>query len=226
MLYVALTGQDLFGAESYAEVVLNVLKKRIPPPSEHGAPACFDEVLRHALSRAREGRFETASAMAQALVAATSDESMLASPAEVGAYVRREFGELLDERRRRLQRAVDGESTSRVSTFHLDLSSGGAEKEKKNASTLFIPAAGDDDDDESGPVRDRRRSSSSGVRVLGRHTGSLRPLLRVLAQEKGAIALSVAACTIVIVVLALMGQRGSAAPKAQRPTAATQAASR
>jgi len=225
VLYVALTGQDLFGAESYAEVVLNVLKKRIPPPSEHGAPACFDEVVRHALSRAREGRFETASAMAQALVAATSDESMLASPAEVGAYVRREFGELLDERRRRLQRAVDGESTSRVTTFHLDLSSGGAEKEKKNASTLFIPAAGDDDD-ESGPVRARRRSSSSGVRVLGRQTGSLRPLLRVLAQEKGAIALSVAACTIVIVVLALMGQRGSAAPKAQRPTPATQAASR
>jgi serine/threonine protein kinase len=225
VLYVALTGQDLFGAESYAEVVLNVLKKRIPPPSEHGAPACFDEILRHALSRAREGRFETASAMAQALVAATSDESMLASPAEVGAYVRREFGELLDERRRRLQRAVDGESTSRVTTFNLDLSNGGGEKkDKKNARTLFVPAAGDDEG--SGPVRDPRHSSSSGVRIVGRPSGAFKPLLRVLAQEKGAIALSVAACTIVIVVLALMGQRGSAAPKAQRPTAAAQSASR
>lgn len=224
VLHVALTGQDLFGAESYAEIVLNVLKKRIPPPSEHGAPACFDELVRRALSRAREGRFASAGEMAQALVAVTSAESVLASPAEVGAYVQREFGEVLDERRRRIQRAVDGETAARVTTFHLDLSSeGGAGADKRNAPTLFIPAV--DDEEPSGPVpRPRRGSSSSSSVKIARPSGSFSTLLRLVAQEKGAIALSVAALTLVIVVLALMGQRGSAAPKPQRSSGAAQQA--
>jgi serine/threonine protein kinase len=239
VLYAALTGQDLFGAETYAEVVLNVLKKRIPPASENGAPACFDELVRRALSRSREGRFATATEMAQALVAAASSHNVLASPAEVGAYIRREFGEVLDERRRRIQRAIEGESTSRVTTWKLDLSEGGAEK--KNIPTLFIPAQGGDDErhgdaggdralvvrEKEAPraVREGRRSSSSSVRVARPKEDQLKTILRLLAKEKGAIALSVAACTIVIVVLALLGQRGSAAPKQSARPAGQQATS-
>jgi eukaryotic-like serine/threonine-protein kinase len=160
----ALTGQDIFAAESYADIVLNVLRRRIPPLSEQGGPGELDEFCRRALNRPREGRFASAREMAQALVAATSTEGLLASPKEVAAYLRREHGEELDERRRRIERAVAGGPAPRVSSWELSPAADASPStaaERKAAPTLFMPAVDDDDLPDTEPVHvaARRRAA-------------------------------------------------------------------
>jgi len=91
MMWTALTGQSLFSADSYEQIIANVLRKEITPPSAHGAPACLDEVCMRALSRPREGRYASAEEMAQALLKAGFTNDLLAPPTAVGAYVRREL---------------------------------------------------------------------------------------------------------------------------------------
>jgi serine/threonine protein kinase len=119
-MYAALTGQELFLADTYEAVVLNVMRKRVPPPSELGAPPALDDICLHALSRAKEGRFQNAAAMARALFEAASAQDLVASPREVAEWVTREFGESLDEQRRLIQRAFElGGSSQGSGTFML-----------------------------------------------------------------------------------------------------------
>jgi serine/threonine-protein kinase len=123
-MYAALTGQELFLADTYEAVVLNVMRKRVPPPSELGAPPVLDDICLHALSRAKEGRFQNAAAMARALFEAASSQDLVASPREVADWVTREFGEVIDEQRRMIQRAFDlggslGGSSQGSGTFML-----------------------------------------------------------------------------------------------------------
>jgi serine/threonine protein kinase len=91
MMWTALTGQALFSADSYEQIISNVLSKEILPPSAHGAPACLDEICLRALSRPREARYASAEEMAQALLKAGFTNDLLAPPTAVGAYVRREL---------------------------------------------------------------------------------------------------------------------------------------
>ena len=91
VMWTALTGQALFSADSYEQIIANVLHKEITPPSTHGAPACLDEICMRALSRPREGRYASAEEMAQALLKAGFTNDLLAPPTAVGAYVRREL---------------------------------------------------------------------------------------------------------------------------------------
>jgi hypothetical protein len=119
-MYAALTGQELFLADTYEAVVLNVMRKRVPPPSELGAPPALDDICLHALSRAKEGRFQNAAAMARALFEAASAQDLVASPREVAEWVTREFGEALDEQRRMIQRAFEmGGAAQGSGTFML-----------------------------------------------------------------------------------------------------------
>ena len=109
MMWTALTGQPLFSADSYEQIIANVLQKEIAPPSAHGAPACFDEICLRALSRPREGRYSSAEEMAQALLKVGFTNDLLAPPTAVGAFVRRE---LSGDR----GRVFDGEWTPRTRT--------------------------------------------------------------------------------------------------------------
>jgi serine/threonine-protein kinase len=108
LMWTALTGQPLFAADSYEQIVMNVFRKKIPPPSEFGAPACFDEISTTALSRAPEGRYSNAEEMANALSRVARAEGIVGSPYDVGQWVRREFAETLAERRRRVQVVFGG----------------------------------------------------------------------------------------------------------------------
>jgi len=108
LMWTALTGQPLFAADSYEQIVMNVFRKKIPPPSEFGAPACFDEISTTALSRSPEGRYSNAEEMANALSRVARAEGIVGSPYDVGQWVRREFAETLAERRRRVQVVFGG----------------------------------------------------------------------------------------------------------------------
>ncbi|HEY8926313.1 MAG TPA: protein kinase, partial [Polyangia bacterium] len=112
LMWTALTGQPLFAADSYEQIVMNVFRKKIPPPSEFGAPACFDEISTTALSRAPEGRYSNADEMANALSRVARAEGIVGSPYDVGQWVRREFAETLAERRRRVQVVFGGVGTA------------------------------------------------------------------------------------------------------------------
>ena len=91
MMWTALTGQPLFSADSYEQIIANVLQKEIAPPSAHGAPACLDEICMRALSRPREGRYLSAEEMSRALLKVGFTNDLIAPPTAVGAYVRREL---------------------------------------------------------------------------------------------------------------------------------------
>jgi hypothetical protein len=107
VLYVALTGHELFVADTYEQIAINVLRKRIAPPSELGAPSAVDEVCIRALNRSKEGRFQSAADMAHALFQTAAAQELVASPREVAEYMAREFGEVLEEQRRRIRQAFE-----------------------------------------------------------------------------------------------------------------------
>jgi serine/threonine-protein kinase len=105
MMWTALTGQPLFSADSYEQIIANVLHKEIAPPSAHGAPPCLDEVCLRALSRPREGRYSSAEEMSQALLKIGFTNDLIAPPTAVGAYVRRELSGNDEVLRRRVNSA-------------------------------------------------------------------------------------------------------------------------
>ncbi|MES1171687.1 MAG: protein kinase [Bacteroidota bacterium] len=108
VLWTALTGQKLFAAETYDQTAMRVMRRKIPPPSEHGSPACLDAIVLKALNRAPEGRYASAEEMARDLLAAAAPENLVASPRDVGQWVRRELGETLADRRRKIQDMFGG----------------------------------------------------------------------------------------------------------------------
>ena len=105
VMWTALTGQKLFAADSYDETVVRVMRRKIPPPSEYGAPACLDAVVLRALSRSPEGRYSSADEMARDLQAVATAEHLVAPGRDVGQWVRREYGEALADRKRKIQEA-------------------------------------------------------------------------------------------------------------------------
>ena len=105
-LWTALTGQKLFTDPSYEKTVMNVLRKKIPPPSSFGAPAALDDVCMRALSRTPAGRYASAEEMAHDLLQAAGGAHLVANPHQVGRWVQQSVGDVLAERRRRLLAAT------------------------------------------------------------------------------------------------------------------------
>jgi serine/threonine protein kinase len=110
VMWTALTGKKLFVDPSYEQTIINVLRKKIDPPSTTGAPASLDDVCLRALARSPEGRYQSAEEMRVALHAVASAEGLLASTAEISRWVKRIAGEALEERRRLLTASNDGEA--------------------------------------------------------------------------------------------------------------------
>ena len=110
-LWTALTGQKLFTDPSYEKTVMNVLRKKIPPPSSLGAPAALDQVCLRALSRTPGARYASAEEMAQDLLQAAGGAHLVANPHQVGRWVQQSVGDVLAERRRRVQAATSAAPT-------------------------------------------------------------------------------------------------------------------
>jgi hypothetical protein len=141
VMWTALTGQELFAADDYEQIVANVLHKQIEPPSAFGAPACLDDICLRALSRAPEGRPASAEEMAKALLKVGVENDLLASPAAVGEYMRREVAGADVERRRRidaaLQEAVAVPPPTAAATVTVSVQP--EVSEKKFSKTVILP---------------------------------------------------------------------------------------
>jgi serine/threonine protein kinase len=108
LLYTALTGQQPFAADDYERTVINVMRKKIKPPSALGAPACLDDVCLQALNRSPDGRFVVAGAMAAALRTAAQAHDLVESREGVGQWVRRAMGDELARRHRLISSMFSG----------------------------------------------------------------------------------------------------------------------
>src|SRR5581483_9368301 len=102
VLWEALTARRLFTGETDGEIVGNVQRGLLEPPSAvvPGLPAAMDDVVQRGLDRDPARRFDTAREMALALEAC----GPFAPPSEVGAWVERVAGDALVERSRAIAR--------------------------------------------------------------------------------------------------------------------------
>ena len=140
MMWTALAGRELFAAEDHDQIIANVLRKEIEPPSAFGAPACLDQICLRALSRDRQGRPASAGEMAQTLLRIGVENDLLVSPAADGEYMRREVIDADIERRRRMDAAVAEAVSAPTSGAHptVVISAAPAPTEKKFSKTILI----------------------------------------------------------------------------------------
>jgi len=105
VLWEALTARRLFDGDEEAIILANVLEGHVDPPSAHasGISKKLDAVVMRGLDQNPARRFETARDMALALEDAVS----LATPTQIGEWVKATAGEGL-EKRVRLVAAVEG----------------------------------------------------------------------------------------------------------------------
>jgi serine/threonine-protein kinase len=145
VLWSALTGRELFAGESYEQIVENVLRGTIAPPSAYGAPACLDSVCMRALERSSEDRFRSADEMAHVLLRVAVTNDLIASPRSVGEYVRTEVGDTLLERRRKIEAAFQNAASAKVlqsdpvETTMVPQASVASDKDPKLSQTVLIP---------------------------------------------------------------------------------------
>ena len=105
MLWEAITGQRLFGADTQAETLAKVLSEPIAPPStfRHEVSLELDELCLRALEREKERRFQTALEFANELektVPIATNEELVAFLNELGAKDLAEQRAMLEEAKR------------------------------------------------------------------------------------------------------------------------------
>jgi serine/threonine protein kinase len=113
VLYTALTGQQPFEGDSYDAIAMNVMRKKLRPPSAFGAPASLDDVCMQAINRFPDGRFVVADAMAAALRTAAQKERLVESREGVGRWVRTAMGDDLAQRQRLIGAMFSGSALPR-----------------------------------------------------------------------------------------------------------------
>ncbi len=114
VLWEALTAKRLFRGQSDAEVVRSLIEKPIPHLREV-SPAfsqALDNVVARALNRVPSERFDTALEFAEALEEA-AEPLGIATPKQVGAYVRESAGEVIESVMRRVRAISRGLSRSK-----------------------------------------------------------------------------------------------------------------
>lgn len=101
VLWTSLTGQRLFGGRTAEETLHQVCHKAIAPPSQAGfrSPPALDWICLKALERDPERRFQTATAMNEALRETAIREKLVAAPGDITAWVRHAVGRELTQRR-------------------------------------------------------------------------------------------------------------------------------
>ncbi|HEY1957848.1 MAG TPA: serine/threonine-protein kinase [Polyangiaceae bacterium] len=120
VLFESLTGRRLFRGATDAEVLRNLIDKPIPRLREvsPGYPQALEDVVSRALQRDPEARFDTASDFAEALEQA-AEPLGIATPKQVGAYVRETAGELVDSLMRRARAFQEGARVSSIPKLEL-----------------------------------------------------------------------------------------------------------
>ena len=109
VLFESLTGRRLFRGATDAEVLRNLIEKPIPRLREvsPGYPQALDDVVARALQRDPDARFDSAADFADALEEA-AEPLGIATPKQVGAYVRETAGEIIDSVMRRVRAFQEG----------------------------------------------------------------------------------------------------------------------
>jgi hypothetical protein len=221
VLWTALTGRELFAAETYDQIVNNVLTKEIQPPSAFGAPACLDDVCMRALSRQAKWRYASADELSRDLLRVAVPNGLLATGTEVAAYIQQHLGGTLLERRQRIAQGfrgvhVDAPAPPPASASGVisspDAAPLPAVGRKKIAPTVVLPARGSTPPDRRAPPSDRRETTDRHATVGDRGgdlLGMRRYVLIGLALFIGVIAFTITA--------SLSGRR---APHRSPPTTA------
>ncbi|CAN5638214.1 hypothetical protein BH11MYX1_BH11MYX1_37340 [soil metagenome] len=115
VLWEVLVGTRPFEAANEVAVLRRIAAETADPPSKH-APALgrvFDDVLARALARSIESRFATAHAFGAALAATATAAGLLATHAEVAAWLEALVGDDIAERRSAVTAALTEPGTLR-----------------------------------------------------------------------------------------------------------------
>jgi len=144
VMWGALTGRDLFAAEDYDQIVRNVMGKEIRPPSSFGAHPSLDDICMRALSRERKWRYASADEMAAELLAVAARNGLVGPPTRVANHVQRTLGEMLTERRRRIEVAFHGTAAAAAPapTATGEMAAVPAVAAGKIAKTVMLPRTG------------------------------------------------------------------------------------
>ncbi len=115
VLWESLTGKRLFRGQTDAEVLRNLLDKPIPKLREvsPGYPQALENVCARALNRDRDERFDTAAEFAEALEQAAEGLGV-ATPKQVGAFVRDMAGDVIDSVMRRVRAFQEGAKINQI----------------------------------------------------------------------------------------------------------------
>jgi len=107
LLWESLTGRRLFRADNNAATLTKILQEPIPSVSELVPElAPFDALLKRALTREPDERFQSAEEFADALEKLAREHGGVASVRSVGAEVRKWLSDKLDAQRDRIREAM------------------------------------------------------------------------------------------------------------------------
>jgi serine/threonine-protein kinase len=124
VLWETLTLTQLFRRPAELATLKAICELPIPRPSSvvPDISAALDEANMRALERRREDRYETASALRKDLIAAVRDRSDQPEPEEeLGALMRRLFGDRIEEKAEMLRRARTASAVTTIPSAECDL---------------------------------------------------------------------------------------------------------
>ncbi|MEZ4324992.1 MAG: serine/threonine-protein kinase [Polyangiales bacterium] len=139
VLWEALTSCRLFRGENMGETLAMLLDEPIPPPSSRARDlAPFDALLRRALARNPNERFQTADEFADALERVARDVDGVASARDVTRLVERVLADDLVQQRNAVKRAIEtlGPASARSTPLPLPRQSGGLESHASSAARV------------------------------------------------------------------------------------------
>jgi eukaryotic-like serine/threonine-protein kinase len=119
VLWEGLTGRRLFRTDNEVDTVDRVLHYDPPSPADLGSSVgtALDAVLRSALDKDPQGRFESAAAFAAALEASAQSAGILAGHREVAELVEAAVGQELEKRRAVIRERLASEPSVASVTF-------------------------------------------------------------------------------------------------------------
>jgi hypothetical protein len=192
LMWSALAGEELFSADTYEQILVNVLQKEVVPPSAFGAPRCLDEICLRALNRGRGARYASADEMAEALMKVAAANGLIAPPTAVGAFVRRQMAGADVERKKWIEAQLQPVpvvsatgpvpmvqprgTTGPVLPADIPVATAG---EKTFAKTMIIPAA--PPEPEAGGLSKTVRAAVQGIAKVSGSLGASGTWLVVLA---------------------------------------------